>query len=171
MHGNLMQKRIGNAHVYSARGLSIIELTVAITLLVPVILICVDCATLFSAQTLNANVCRQAARAAAAGPPSKMTPNRPRLNAETVVQQNLASSGAIRMHKEVAIDESINRLPVAPFGGSVDGTITVTTSVDVYSPFLVGRIVGKNPIVLVQSQTFPFTYVVPNTIGQELSKR
>jgi hypothetical protein len=50
-----------------------------------------------------------------------------------------------------------------PYGGPVNGTVTVVTQVDV-KPFVVHLIYAGGPaIVFRSSQAYPFTFVVPNT--------
>jgi hypothetical protein len=56
------------------KGSSLVELGAGLIVLVPIFLYAVDYATIFFAQGFGANVCRDAARAAAAGPPTMFCP-------------------------------------------------------------------------------------------------
>ena len=151
------------------RGQSSIELVAGLMFLIPIILFAIDIATIFMGSTLNNSVCRDAARAAAGGPPSvliaKFAMNgqpTPQERAKAVVSRNLKSTGAIQLDPNPVVTENVNAasLPSPPFGGVVNGTVTAQTSVDVYTPFLVGRVIGKTPIRLTTSQTFPYTWVM-----------
>jgi len=52
-----------------------------------------------------------------------------------------------------------------PFGGPVSGNVTVVTEVEV-RPFVVAIVYqGGGPMKFRSSQTYPITYVVPNTAG------
>ena len=50
-----------------------------------------------------------------------------------------------------------------PYGGTVTGTVSVNTQVEVH-PFIVPYVYsGGAPLIFNSSQSFPFTFVVPNT--------
>lgn len=160
---NLDSSVLGSSMRNRARGQSTIELVAGIIVIIPIVLFGLDAATLFMAQSLNSQVCRDAARAASNGPPSAIFPNSPKQRAELVVRRTNKTEGAIRLNPEVTVTENLRQpLPTQPFGGVVDGEVTVETSVDVAPPFIIKNVVPKGLVTIKASQTFPFTWVMEN---------
>lgn len=144
---------------HKIHGQSTIEVIAGILVLIPIALFAIDGVTLFMGASLNSQVCRDAARAAANGPPTVMSPTlTPRQRAEAVVRRTQKNEGAVRLQPDVVCRESVTRVPTPPWGGIVEGTVTVTTAVDVYPPFLLKCTMPR--VTLRNEQTFPFTYVL-----------
>lgn len=155
----------------SKHGQSAVELAAGIIVIIPIVLFGLDVACLFMGQSMNASICRDAARAAAAGPPSSISPQlTPKQRAEAVVRRTQKAEGAIRVNSEVQCSEAVTRTPTMPFGGIVEGTVTVQTSVDVYPPFILKNIVNKGAVKLTTSQTFPFTFVMASAYNNSNSE-
>ncbi len=144
-----------------ARAQSITELLVGLIALIPVILILCDIGTLIIGSAFNSELCRDAARAAANGPPSAIANAEPKKRAEAVVSRKRAQcAGNISINSPILVWETVrDPLPAKPFGGQVDGEVTVQTSVTVHPPFLVAAIV-PNGVELKAKQTYPITWVM-----------
>lgn len=150
----------------SFKAQSAMELVCGAIVLIPLVLFCIDASTVYMGQSLNSTVCRDAARAAANGPPSSICPTlTPKQRAEVVVRRTQKTEGAIRLNPEVACTENVTRVPTMPFGGMVEGTVTVQTSVDVYPPFIIKYCVPSGAVKLSASQTYPFTWVMASAYG------
>lgn len=150
-------------------GQSAIELIGGTIVIIPLVLFGIDCVTVYMGQNLNTQVCRDAARAASKGPPSAIFPNSPQQRAELVVRRSQKTEGAIRLSPNVIVTENVRPpLPVMPFGGSVDGEVTVETTVDVYPPFLLHGVVRNGAVTIKAKQTFPFTWVMENQAATNL---
>lgn len=150
----------------SEQAQSAMELVCGAIVLVPLVLFCIDASTVYMGQSMNSSICRDAARAAANGPPSSLSATySPQKRAELVVRKMQKAEGAIRMNPQVVCTEHVSRLPTMPFGGMVEGTVDVKTSVDVYPPFIIKYCVPNGAVKLSASQTFPFTYVMAGAYG------
>lgn len=143
------------------RAQSITELCVGLIALVPVILILIDVGTLYIGSTMNSDICRSAARAAANGPPDAVTSGQPKARALAVVNRERAkAAGNVSVNLPIRVWEQVRQpLPQRPFGGAVDGEVMVETSVTVRPPFLVGAIV-PNGVPIKCRQTYPYTWVM-----------
>lgn len=140
------------------RGASIIELAAGLMIIVPVVLFCIDVATLFMGAQLNASACREAARAASNGPPSAVVAGEPQRRAETVVRRVFKTGGAVRLQPDIQCTETVRQLPDPNFGGPALGEVTVQTKVHVYPPFLISTVVGPGGVTLTSEHTFPITW-------------
>lgn len=150
---------------HNAKGVSQVELACGLMFIIPIVLICFDVGTLIIGVSLNNTVCRDAARAASTGAPNAVDPGRPRARAEAVVKRVCKTEGAVRLRPQVEFSEQVRPpLPKPPFGGPVDGEVTITTTVDIYPPFLVSAVVGKGGMPFSTTQTFPYTWVMPSSI-------
>jgi hypothetical protein len=121
----------------------------------------------------NDSVCREAANAAGSGAPS--TTNAPSTNQLSAGQPgyDLAVS-VIKVHQPTnlpakvtdtpAVVESLIDVPPPEQGGAVDGEISVTTTVVIAPPFLVGAYFGTNGVRLTSKHVVPSTYVVPKVV-------
>jgi len=149
--------------VRKRKGQSIIELAVGLIALIPIVLVIFDLAVIVIAVQINDSTCREAARVAASGKPGDQNSR-----AQAVVNRaNAKSTGMLSNFKLVGTPASTvtqaNADALAPYGGSLNGTVTVTTQVDV-KPFVVQVVYnGTSPLTFRSQQTFPITYVVPNT--------
>jgi Flp pilus assembly protein TadG len=150
--------------VMRRKGQSMIELGAGLLILIPIVLAIFDLAVLVIAVQVNDNACREAARIAASGDPASASIRA----ASVIARANSTSSGMVSNFRMVGVD----LLPVdvatqvtalQPYGGTITGTVTVTTDVDV-KPFIVQWVYsGGRPLTFRSRQSFPFTYVVPNT--------
>lgn len=155
-----------------SRGSSIIEMVAVVVMLVPFILALIDCGMIAIGVALNDSVCRDAARAAASGPPGDTTvgDNRnvgpgknPYDRALAVVKRIYDTKLPMKVRETIKTTESVRAVPPPMVGGAVDGDVSVTTTIDVFPPFIVGAVVGPGGIPLESKHNVPFTYVVPNT--------
>ena len=149
-----------------SKGQSLIELTAGLMILIPIVLLCIDCGTLFLGLTVNNSACRDACRAAAAGQPGQLAAgtrtlaagDEPYKRSATVVRKCYKANGAIRLDPNITVTETIRApVPAAPYGGAVDGEVTVETQVDIYPPFLIGYMMPAG-VILTTRQTFPYTW-------------
>lgn len=147
------------------RGQSIIELAVGLLCLIPIVLVVFDLAVIVIGVQINDSTCREAARVAASGNPNDAT-----ARAKAVVAR--ANQRAAGMLSNFTLIEPVTLSPanlltqmaqLQPYGGPVSGQVTVQTEVDV-KPFVVQYAYsGQSPLKFRSQQTFPFTFVVPNT--------
>lgn len=153
-------------------GQGAVELVGALVCLVPVALVLVDLGVVAIGAGINDAVCRDAARAAAAGPPSELTvgDNRnlgnsasPYQRAVSVIKKLYNTSVPAKVRDQIEAVETVKDVPPAPTGGAIDGEVSVITTIDVYPPFIVGKVVGDGKIALSSKHSVPITYVVPNT--------
>jgi hypothetical protein len=156
-----------------AKGQSTIELVAGLIIGVPMILIAIDAIILATGAVINDAACRDAARAAASGPPSALTicidrevasGTTPHKRAKAVIERVYKSGGFFVLNDPVLVIETLrDPLPSGLTGGSLDGEVTVETRIDVKPPFLIQALVGSHAISFTNRQTYPYTYVVPNT--------
>ena len=156
-----------------SNGQSLLELSVGLTVAVPIMLLLIDCAMIALGAGTNDAVCRDAARAAASGPPGQLiaSANRtvpgaepPNQRAVAVIKRVYQSNLPMKLRETVNVVESVNGpVPAAPLGGPVSGKVAVQTTVDIYPPFLVGAYLGAGGLEFKSRHSYPYTYVVPNT--------
>ena len=143
-------------------GQSLMELAVGLCVLIPVMLVVFDLAMIVLAVQQNDALCREAARAAASGDPNTI---KQRATA-VVAQANKKAAGMMANYQLVSLTSTASATYLASlgqYGGPVNATVTAQTQVDV-KPFVVQYAYnGKSPLQFKSQQTFPFTYVVPNT--------
>ncbi len=141
-----------------------IELLVGLTALIPIMLVIFDLAVIIIAVQMNDSTCREAARVAASGSPSDI---QQRANA-IIARANARTTGMMSNFQLISCTSTAaaNYMStIGQFGGPVNGTVTVLTEVDV-KPFIVQWAYnGVSPLKFRSQQTFPFTYVMPNTTG------
>ncbi len=145
-------------------GQSIVELCAGIMVLVPIVLVLFDLTVIVLAVQLNDSTCREAARVGSLGDPDA-TACQNRVLA-VINRANKGGSSMLSNFTLVSCTNTVTAAQVAalsPYGGPVTGTVTVVTQVDV-KPFVVHLIYAGGPaIVFRSSQSYPFTFVVPNT--------
>ncbi|HEY9681860.1 MAG TPA: hypothetical protein V6C86_09795 [Oculatellaceae cyanobacterium] len=146
------------------RAQSLVELLVGLACLIPIMLVIFDLAVILIAVQMNDSTCREAARVAAAGSPTDI-----QTRAGAIISR--ANTRAKGMMQNIQMISCTSTTPsnylsnISQFGGPIYGTVTVQTEVDVY-PFIVQwAYAGKSPMKFRSQQSFPFTYVVPNTTG------
>lgn len=141
-----------------------------LALLTPVVLVLIDCVFIGIGCAINDSVCRDAARAAASGPPgfSGISTNRtvspgesPYKRATAVVKKVYNTSLPMKMKETLTVMESVDDVPPDAMGGAIDGMVSVETLIDIYPPFLVGTVVGESGISLKSKHQVPITYVLP----------
>ncbi len=151
-------------------GHSMIELAAGLIVCVPVFLAVIDLAFIGMGASANDAVCRLAAEAVAAGPPS--TSNAPSTNKLSAGQSGFdIAVSVIKLHQptklpaqvsdQPAVTEQLVDVPPPDQGGSVEGEVSVTTTVLITPPFIIGAYYGKNGVSLSSKHVVPFTYVVP----------
>jgi hypothetical protein len=147
-------------------GQSLIELTAGIVVLVPVLLFLADFALILWAVQSNDMICRDAARAAAAGDPLE-APARAQavVNGEGDRHSSLVSNTVLVppvdvsvTHEPVLQYDRLSRKEFGP-GGPVYGTVTVATEVEI-KPFVLKALTGRK-FTFRANQTFPITYIAP----------
>lgn len=149
------------------RAQSLVELSVGLIALIPIILVIFDLAIIVIGVQMNDSTCREAARIAASGSPDQATATQ---RAQAVINRaNNRASGMLSnfvLPPGGVVLNGVNPTQQAQalqYGGSVSGTVTVTTQVTI-RPFVVQMVYnGSNPLVFQSKQTFPFTYVYPST--------
>lgn len=141
-------------------GQSTVELVTGIIIFVPIVLLLIDVALLAMCSTTNDSVCRESARAAAKVPPDQSEARAQQVivtannNAGTVANYQLSSC--------TATQNAYNFIQNPPQqGGIVPGEVTVNTTCQVHPLTILNVIDGGKPITFNATQTFPFTYVVP----------
>ncbi|MBZ0185497.1 MAG: hypothetical protein K8F91_04530 [Candidatus Obscuribacterales bacterium] len=146
---------------------STVELVVGLLVLVPLVLVLFDLAVIVLGVQVNDQTCRQAARAAASGDPNTAL-SRAQAIIDRANKQQKANSIVNRFTLVTPITFSPSSIPTdaddlaANFGGTVSGTVTVETIVDIY-PFVVPIVYsGGSAMQFRASQTYPITFVVLN---------
>ncbi len=125
-------------------GQSLAELAAGLMILVPVFLLVFDLAVCIIADTINENVCRDAARAASAGVPAPFTS----FNGTTIPADAFQRAQAVVKH-------------VYQSGGYIEGPTIVTTKTGSQGPNHSGGVVPPNPVTGGQ---WDGTYVVTTQI-------
>jgi hypothetical protein len=146
------------------RGQSLIELGAGLMVFIPVVLVLIDLAFLVAGAQINDNTCREAARIAASGDPGSA-----RARITSVIERaNKTSGGMLSNFRLSALNMTPSDITsqissLTPYGGTISGTVTVSSQVDI-RPLLIHWLASSGkPITLCSTQSFPFTYVVPNT--------
>jgi hypothetical protein len=144
------------------RGQSLLEVSIALCVIVPVLLLVFDLATIVLAVQANDSNCREAARLAASG-----DPNTANLRALAVIDRaNKNMNSLISKFSVVSVDSTVTPVQLSslnPYGGTISGAVAISTEVEVH-PFLLQWLYsGKHLLTFHSRQSYPFTYVVPNT--------
>lgn len=151
-------------------GQGIVELVTALVCLVPVGLVLIDLGVVAIGAGINDAACRDAARAAASGAPSELTladnrtigPDKsPYQRAQSVIKKIYATNVPAKIRQNIEAIETIKDVPAIEAGGAVDGEVSVKTTIDVYPPFIIGKVVGDGGIALSAKHIVPITYVMP----------
>lgn len=152
----------------AARGQSLVELCAGLIVGVPLILAGVDLGFIALGASINDSVCRDAARAAASGPPAVqstsvnrtvMPGQAPYQRVLSVIQKHSPTNLPLKVLNKAEIVESVRDLPSTTTGGAVDGDIAVKTTVSITPPFVL-RAYCPTGIELCSKHLMPFTYVV-----------
>lgn len=146
-------------------GQSTVELVCGLFVLVPLVLVLFDLAVIVIGVQVNDQTCRQAARAAASGDPVSAMQRAQAVVARANQQgSSMLSNFTLITPLTFVPDDVLEETEkLVPYGGTVSGTVTVQTEVDIH-PFIVPYVYsGGAPLKFRSSQTFPFTHVVKNT--------
>jgi Flp pilus assembly protein TadG len=146
-------------------GQSTVELVCGLFVLVPLVLVLFDLAVIVIGVQVNDQTCRQAARAAASGDPASADQRAQAVVARANQQGSSMLSNFTLMTPLGFTPSTVlaDAQDLVPYGGTVSGTVTVQTEVDIH-PFIVPYVYsGGAPLKFRSSQTFPFTHVVKNT--------
>lgn len=146
------------------KGQSIVELAVGLIALIPIVLVVFDLAVIVIGVQINDSTCREAARVAASGAPSDQAKR-----AKAVVARANQRAAGMLSNFVLITDPPQSTVTQAqadalkPYGGALNGTVTVQTEVDI-KPFVVQAAYnGQSPLKFRSQQSFPITYVVPNS--------
>jgi len=154
------------------KGQGLAELCAGLVLVVPIALTCIDLGTIALGATVNDNICRDAARAAASGPPAipvvgnsrSVSPGQaPYQRALAVVRNQTPRNLPIKVGEQIQVVETLRDVPPADVGGGIDGDVNVSTSAQIVPPFLVSAITGPNGITLSSRHIVSYTYTVPQS--------
>jgi hypothetical protein len=148
------------------KGSSLVELLAGSIILIPIFLYGIDYASVSYANTFNANVCRDACRAAAAGPPTMFCPlkasdpYRPRKRAEKIITRSSQANAWIKVLPTFKMAEQIlPPVPIPAYGGPVNGFVRVQTTVELTPPFLLPMV--DKVVHITREEQFPYTWVMP----------
>lgn len=148
---------------YSERGQVIIELLFGAAVLVPIALSIVDITFVISGYSLNASVCRQAVRVASMGPPDAIEHGTPYASMTAVINQAASTTGAIQIQRKFLMAEHMQLpLPTRPFGGPVNGDISLITTV-LINPPITAAMFHTKPLAFTYKQTYPYTWTMRET--------
>jgi hypothetical protein len=152
------------------RGQGLVEVVCVLMCLIPAVLLVIDLGMIAIGAGLNDQACRDAARAAASGPPSDLSigDNRnvgagtsPYDRATAVLKKIYSTRLPMKVRESIVAVETVRDIPTDA-GGAIDGEISVKTTIDVFPPFLAGAVVGPQGVSLNCTHIVPITYVVPN---------
>ena len=146
-------------------GQSLVELGGGLMVMIPVFFVMMNCIFVAIGASLNEFVCRDAARAAASGPPSSMQvgPSRnvrsgaPKDRVLAVINKVYYSGLPMKVRQNATIVETVRDVPPAVDGGAIDGEISVTTTIDIY-PLVEVRGLDSH-VVLKSKHIMPITYM------------
>lgn len=152
------------------RGQSMVELAAGLIVSVPIVLAVIDLGFIAMGASTNDSVCHEAAEAAAAGPPSTTTaPSTNQLSAGqsgydlavSVIKVHQPTRMPAKVSEQPVVSEELLDVPPSEQGGAVDGNMSVTTTIVITPPFILGAYFGKNGVSVSAKHIAPFTYVVP----------
>lgn len=153
----------------NTNGSSLAELGGALVLMVPILLIVFDCLAICIGTGINDATCRDAARAAASGPPGQnligtgrtvTVAQPPYKRAKAVVKNVYQSNLPMKIRDNMDVVETVKDIPPTTTGGSLSGEVSVETTIDIYPPFLVGAMVGESGVTLKSKHVVPYTYTI-----------
>jgi Flp pilus assembly protein TadG len=159
----MVQQRARNRRA----GHSLIEVTIGIVVLAPVVLFLLDFSFVLWGVQTNDQLCRNAARAAAFGNPTEATERAQAVLSGTNQSSNLVSNstliGPVQVnvtHEPPTEFDPLSRTESSP-GGPVSGDVTVETEVRI-TPFLLQKFVGRQRNLTFRAQeSYPITYIMP----------
>jgi len=147
------------------KGASLSEAIAAICILIPFLLIALDGAVFFAAITINDNACKEACRAASMGAPDAIKKGEPRRNALAVLQHVQPSTNLVQISPNLELTEKLQPpIPGPPFGGPVNGEVTVGTNAEVSLPFIT-KLLRRGPTIVNAKRTYAYTWVMPSEVA------
>lgn len=159
---------VGTARLNNRRrcqGQLMIEMTVGMIALLPVILCIFDLIVVVIGVTVNDAACRELARAASMGSPAQYLDRANAVAQKHPFYQLRGAVGNLRVIKEQSSNSS-QKSPDDKIGEVASGTVTITSQLDVYPPFIIGaihkQITGSSVIPSIARQTMPYSYAVAN---------
>jgi len=146
------------------RAATLIEMVVGLMVAIPVVLTLIDLIMMTLAVQINDSAAREADRLAASGDPNQAVSRAQRV----VARLNQTMAGYVSNVTLVGVTFNPTNMlateaSLVPYGGVVQGAVTVQTQVTV-TPILI-RYVYTGPYTFVAQQTCPITYNIPNTAG------
>jgi hypothetical protein len=145
----------------SKRGSSLIEMSCALTLIIPAFLLLIDLYFLIMGYWWTASLCNTAARTASQGPPNALMPKSADIRVKEVLNSGTESTNTTARIVNYEVTERITRLPLPRFGGAVSGCVTVDVDSAVSPPFCLKYLLPDRRIILHMSKSCPYTYVLP----------
>jgi hypothetical protein len=142
-------------------GSSFIELVGMGVIIVPIFLALIDLYFVIVGYWWTMGHCREAARAAAQGPPNAVLRDGPKQRAMQYLNVSSSDSNTTIHLTSCSVTEKIVSLPDPTYGGAVNGTVTVSVQVEVVPPFLLKMGVPGQKFVVNTNQSSPFTWVQP----------
>ncbi len=145
-------------------GASILEMVVGLMVVIPVMLLLIDLVLITLGVQINDHAAREADRLAASGDPNQAVSR-----AQAVIDRLNKSTGGyvskltLKSLTFAPTDLLTTEAALVPYGGVVQGSVTVNTEVTV-TPIAISC-VYSGPYTFQSSQTCPITYEVPNTAG------
>ncbi len=142
-------------------GQSLAEATAAIIILTPIALSCLNGGIYLYAISVTDEACRQAARGASMGMPNVVGKDSATTNALAALTAFGMNRGFIKIQPVFTVSESFkSALPKAPFGGPVDGsvTVTITSLIDLPCSNLILR---SSALEVRSRQTLPYSWTMP----------
>ena len=154
--GNLVKT---NAKLRKNQGSSLFEMTAVIAIIVPFLSVAATSVTLLlTAANLNDNLCRQAARCASIGPPDAVCKGAPAKSVGQLLASLSRENPFITISPKVFVSETVQQpIPRQPYGGPIDGSVTVITTVNVHLPLLSQL---QQKVSWQSRSTVPYTWVM-----------
>ena len=147
-----------------ARAVTILEMVIGLIIVIPIVLVIIDFILMNLAVQINDSAAREADRMAASGDPTQALDRAQRV----VTRLNASTAGFASNITLVSVifnpaDLIAKEAALVPYGGVVQGDVTVKTKVTV-TPVVI-QYCYSGPYTFQAIQTCPMTYNVPNTAG------
>jgi hypothetical protein len=151
--------------VRRANGQVVLEMSMGLIALLPVLLCIFDLIVIVIGISVNDAVCREVTRVASTGSPEHLMERAKSVVSKSALYHLRGAVGNIRVvEKETSKGSSMT--PDKTIGGTAAGEATVTTSIEIYPPFIVGaahkQVTGNEKIVCFARQTMPYSFTVTN---------
>lgn len=153
-----------------AGGQSLAELCTGLIVCVPLLLSAIDMSYIALGASINDNVCRDAARAAASGEPQMQNPARHAVNtgqpydrAVAIIKTHNPTCLPIKVDDRPEVFETVRDIPPRTMGGAVDGEVEVKTKVLIVPPFVLRAFVPGG-VKLTAVHSIPYTFSVRQSI-------